>query len=230
MENPFVVVKYTFNYETNKEDKYLIDNLIESGVDLANKVNPGAANDASLKRNYDRILCNCIAGVISEYLWKNLLNKDNEIVKTTEMEDASTQIDLEVVSNKKKIEVRSSFPRNGISFAICHAYYQFDIIGPYSNGYKPNEIQKDYYIRALFKLSRPIDLLTAIKRDGFEAFLTGGATWAMMIDNRIAIEKNFIPEDEISIERISAPTKYRVVPYNKALNTTQIFNLIKAEK
>ena len=229
MQNPFVIVKYTFNYQSSTEDKDLIDSLIKEGTDLANKVNPGAANDDALRRSYDRILCNCTAGVLSEYLWKNLLNKDGEVVKTTEMEDVSTQIDLEVISNKKKIEVRSSFPRNGIPFAICHAYHQFDIIGPYSNGYKPGEIQKDYYIRALFKLSSPTDLLTEIKRDGFEAFLTGGATWAMMADNNIAIEKNFIPEDEMYIKRISAPTRYRVVPYNKALNTAQIFNLIKAE-
>jgi hypothetical protein len=229
MANPFVVVKYTFNYESGEDDQCLINRLIGEGTNLADKVNPGAANDAKLKRSYDRILCNCIAGVLSEYLWKNLLNIDGELVKATEMKEARSQIDLEVISNKKKIEVRSSFPRNGIPFAICHACYQFDIIGPYSNGYKPGEIQKDYYLRALFKLSKPTDLLAEIKRDGFEAFLTGGATWAMMADDRVAIEKDFVPEDEMYIGRMSARTKYRVVPYNKAFNTVQIFNLIKTE-
>ena len=67
-------------------------------------------------------------------------------------DDASRQIDLKVISNNKKIEVRSSFPRNGIEFAICHPSYEFDVIGPYSNNYKPGEIQKDYYVRTLFHL------------------------------------------------------------------------------
>ena len=116
------------------------------------------------------------------------------------MENAGTQIDLAVISNSKRIEVRSSFPHNGISFAVCNSGYQFDIIGPYSNGYKPGEIQKDYYIRILFHLQNPIDLLDKVQKNGFEVYLTGGATWQMMSNPLIAIEKNFIPDDERSID------------------------------
>ena len=142
------------------------------------------------------------------------------------MQDASTQIDLAVISNNKKIEVRSSFPRNGISFAVCSRGYEFDIIGPYSNGYKPGEIQKDYYIRVLFHLQNPTDLLGKAKTNGFEVYLTGGATWQMMSNSQIAIEKSFIPDDEISIDRIAARTTYRVVPFSRALDTVEIYNLI----
>lgn len=229
MARPFNVVKYTFNYQSDNTDKELIDSLIEEGTRLADLVNPGAANDANLKRSYDRILSNCIAGIISEYLWKKYLNQGKEIVRTTEMEDASTQIDLAIISNNKKIEVRSSFPRNGIPFAVCNCSYQFDIIGPYSNGYKPGEIQKDYYIRVLFHLQRPIDLLSKVKQDGFEAYLTGGATWQMMSNPQVATEKCFIPEDEVSIDRMASRSNYRVVPFSRALDTLDIYNLIKAE-
>ena len=230
MARPFNVIKYTLNYQSNNADKKLIDHLIAEGTRLANSVNPGAANDANLKRSYNRISSNCIAGAVSEYLWKEYLNQERETVTTTKMKDAGTQIDLAIISNNKKVEVRSSFPRNGIPFAVCSRQYQFDIIGPYSNSYKPGEIQKDYYIRALFHLQNPTGLLSRIKQNGFEAYLTGGATWQMMINPQFAIEKDFIPDDEMSIKRIASKTSYRVVPFSSALDTIEIYKLIMAEK
>ena len=71
MARPFNVVKYSFNYQSDNSDKKLLDNLIAEGTKLANLVNPGAANNANLRRSYNRILSNCIAGAISEYLWKD---------------------------------------------------------------------------------------------------------------------------------------------------------------
>ena len=94
----------------------------------------------------ERILADCIAGVVSEYFWKLYLNS-RRVVSETEFDDASRQIDLKVISNNKKNRSKISFPRNGIEFAICHPFYEFDVIGPYSNNYKPGEIQKDYYVR-----------------------------------------------------------------------------------
>ena len=146
--------------------------------------------------------------------------------------------------HNKKIEVRSSFPRNGIDFALCSSTDEFDVIGMYSNGYKPAEIQKNYYVRALFHLALvrywdkdantriPIveKLLEKIKTDGFETFLTGGATWEMMIDDSIGMAKNFIPHDEKSIGRLKTATSYRVVPFSKALDTKEIFDMINSEK
>lgn len=237
---PFRVIKYIFNYSTSSEDKELLDYFISEGTKLAQLVNPKGANDSSKKREYEKILNNCIAGVISEYLWKEYLNSEKECVSETELLDMSAQIDLKVLSNNKKIEVRSSFPRNGIDFALCSGSFEFDVIGMYSNNYKPNEVQKDFYVRALFHLEKVRDwvnpkgqtvpiiakLLDKIKQPNFEVFLTGGATWEMMIDDKIAKNKSFIPDDERSIERISSPTTYRVVPFSKALDTLDIFELI----
>jgi hypothetical protein len=66
-----------------------------------------------------------------------------------QFKQASSQIDLETIKTKKTIEVRSSFPRNGVEFAICSPKYEFDILGPYKNHYKSDEPQKDIYLSML---------------------------------------------------------------------------------
>ncbi|MGK0365663.1 MAG: hypothetical protein ACI85O_002729 [Saprospiraceae bacterium] len=241
---PFRAIKYTFNYSSDIADKSLLTDFITKGETLALKVNPGAANDGRNKRAAAKIRQNCIAGLLAEYLWKDFLNRKKVTVEETEMEEASTQIDLRVIANGKKIEVRSSFPRNGIDFAICHSTKEFDILGFYSNDYKPGEIQKDYYLRTLFHLAVerywekdsttriPIieKLEEKMKRDGFEVFLTGGADWNMMIDDAFSQEKHLIPEDEISQTRLQTKSSYRVVPFSKALDTYDIFEQINSEQ
>lgn len=109
---PFEVVVYELNYSS--EDKDLMDLLRTKAEELARQVNPGAANNSMHERSPERILADCIAGVVSEYFWKLYLNSEENVVSETEFDDASRQIDLKVISNNKKIEVRSSFPRNGI--------------------------------------------------------------------------------------------------------------------
>jgi hypothetical protein len=229
-EKDFYCSKVVLSPKTNSYDRHILKQLITQGTELAKKVNPGAANDASLKRDYNRILINSIAGLTAEYLWKAFLNLTNidTIVIETEMEDVSKQIDLKTIKNNLSIEVRSSFPRNGLSFAICHPKYQFDIIGPYSNGYKPDEIQKNFYARTLF----PFDFNefnNAIKEDGFTVYLTGGATWEMFENNKITKKKTFIPEDEITIDRLSTKSEYLVIPFCDALDSIELFNKIKSQ-
>mgnify|MGYP000106215679 CR=1 FL=1 len=222
---PFNVIAYRLNYLSNPEDRELIDSLIAKAEELADKVNPGAANDSEHARSKKRILANCIAGVISEYFWKLYLNAEGNIVSETEFDNAAKQIDLKVISNDKKIEVRSSFPRNGIEFAICHETYQFDVLGPYSNNYKPGEIQKDYYVRTLFHLNNPIDIIDRIKQDNFIVYLTGGATWEMMINNQYSKNKTLVPD--YGFDTILSRTSYRVVPFSNALDTISMKNIIK---
>ncbi len=223
---PFQVVAYKLNYSL--EDKELIDSLLQKAEDLANKVHPGAANDSEHQRSHECILANCIAGVVSEYFWKLYLNSEGQVVSETEFDDAAKQIDLKVISNNKKIEVRSSFPRNGIEFAICHKIFQFDILGPYSNNYKPGEIQKDYYVRTLFHLGNPTDIIKEIKKDGFGIYLTGGSTWGMMVNDKYSKNKNLIPD--YGFDSNMAKTAYRVVPYSNAADTIQIKNAIIQNK
>lgn len=221
--SPFRVVVYTLNYQSDECDRTLVDYLLEKAHVLASKVNQYAANNSMVVRSQEVILANSIAGVASEYFWMKYLNRDNNYVAETEFTDSSTQIDLRVLHNNKKIEVRSSFPRNGIDFAICHPFHQFDILGPYSNTYKIGEIQKDYYVRTLFHLYNPTDIVQKIREEGFKIYLTGGATWEMMLDDTIAVNKDFIPQDSL-YERVK--TVYRVVPFSNALDTGEIKNLI----
>src|SRR6185437_467440 len=226
-DSDFWISKYIFNYANNSFDKGLLNQIEEIGNKLADSVNDLAANDSSNKRSSERKRSNAIAGVLAEYCWKNFLNSVSieTLVKETEYVDKSSQIDLILIKSKKTIEVRSSFPRNGVQFAICSPKYEFDILGPYSNSYKPNEPQKDFYLRTLFHVGSPIDFLTEFKNDNFIAYLTGAATWAMMVDENISKNKTLIPEDTIS--DIEKESLYRVVPFSKALDCSQIFKLIK---
>lgn len=227
--DPFSIVIVTFNYQGNADDKEFLDKVIVKGHELAEMVHTGAANDATHNRSKKRVIKNCVAGVIAEQLWKMYLNKDKPVVTETEYIGAAAQIDLLIIGVYKKVEVRSSFPRNSIEFAICHKKYQFDILGPYANSYKPAEIEKDYYVRTLFHLPAEEYLSQKIKSDKFEVVLAGGATWGMMADNNIAIVKTLIPEDELEPLRLGEATNYRVVPYSKALDTLQIYDLITSE-
>jgi len=225
-QKSFTVVKYSFSYLSDKDDEILIDEIIQKGEILAQKVNKGAASNSTYVRSLKTVKNNAIAGLLAEYIWKHYLNSNDIQVSETEFNDASNQIDLLIVDKDKTIEVRSSFPRNGIKFAVCHNRYEFDIIGPYSNNYKPNEIQKDFYVRVLYPFQSFL-LIEKIKQNNFDVYLVGGATWEMICNNNIAIIKSFIPEDELNVERLSTKSNYRVVPYHNALDTIEIMELMK---
>ena len=222
---PFILVKYELNGKTDEADKNLIKGLLEKASILSQRVNPQPANAEAEIRQTDTLLANAIAGVVSEYFWKLFLNSDEEIVTETDFNEAATQIDLEVKSSKKRIEVRSSFPRNGIHFALCHPEYQFDILGPYANTtYKPGEIAKEFYVRTLFAMEVPTHIIDRIHEDDFCVYLTGGATYQMMRTRGQYEIKTLSPEDAIGMV---GQARYRVVPFSRALDTFQIKALIQ---
>jgi len=220
----FKTVCYKFEYE---EDKRILDIILARGYDLAAKVNPATANYGDMNRLPERIKRNCVAGILAEYCWKHFINKraKSEIVLETEFSGASKQIDLTTKNTNKKIEVRSSFPRNGIEFALFNHKFQFDVLGPYFNTVKPQEIQKDYYVRTLY----PYDSKCIFQciNTSIEVFLTGGATWGMMFDPRISKIKNLIPDDEI-IDH-ARKSMYKVVPLSLACDTISIVDMIIKE-
>lgn len=224
---PFNVAIFHFDYLSNNKDKEFLDKVFSKGEILARKVNPAAANLSSYNRTSNRILNNATAGLLAEFCWKKYINykAESEIVDYTEFTSASVQIDLMVLKNSKLIEVRSSFPRHGIEFALCNKNYEFDILGPYSNTVKPSEIQKDFYTRTLFHIPSGKSFLEIAKQDGLQVFLTGGATWEMMADDDISKNKHLLPDDFISQEQ-NAKSVFRVVPFSKALDTLEIFDLI----
>ena len=221
-KEPFIAIKYHFDYN-DSQDKSILDEVILKSEQLANKVYAGAANNSTQYRSTKKILANCIGGMMAEFCWKHFLNYKQETVRTTPFLSASNQIDLETINGRKKIEIRSSFPRNGIKFAICHPQYEFKIVGPYSNSYKPSEPTKDYFLSCLFPLENPFEIIKLIRSSDFNFFLTGGATYQMMFDNNISYEKTLVPEGSIIPE---VESSYRVVPFHNALDCRQIYHLI----
>lgn len=240
-QKPFRIVKVIFNYGSDPSDRALLDWVKSEAMLLARRVNPHAASHVVQVRDHERIFNNCLAGILSEYLWRRFLNKDQEMVVALPALSVSEQIDLMVARNGKKIEVRSSFPRNGVEFAICHPVHQFDILGPYSGGYKPDEPQKDFYVRSLFHLRRISEpwqspgarrfrtetLMSRMTQNNFEAYLCGGASWDMMCDDQLATDKHLIADDELSPQRLAQATNYRVIPFSNALDTFEMYELIR---
>lgn len=217
----FRTVCFEFEY---KEDKQILETIENRGYKLAAKVNPAAANHGDINRLPEQIKRNCVAGVLAEYCWKYIINKiaEREVVLETEFTNSSIQIDLITNNTNKKIEVRSSFPRNGVEFAIFNRKYQFDILGPYSNTVKQAEIQKDYYIRTLYPFESK-DFFSRFNTS-IAVYLTGGATWDMMISSNFSKIKDLVPEDNI-IDNARRST-YRVVPLSLALDTITIVDTI----
>ena len=226
------VKPFTFAYtrlygRSNESHAKFIEKLLKSASRLAQSVYAGAANNPLQKRKQQRLLANAAAGLLAEFCWKKYINSvaGTLIANYAEFESAATQTDLVVTKTGKRIEVRSSFPRNKISFALCHPRYEFDILGPYSNSLKPGEILKDFYLRTLYHIPQDSTFLDLIKKDSFPIFLTGGATWEMMTNNRFSKNKDLLPEDTLSMQPMQKAT-YRVVPFSKALDTNEMIKLL----
>jgi len=218
----FRVIEYTFSYMGNREDREFIDEVIADGKILAKLVNPWSANNGLFARDSWTLDLHWIGWVLAEKLWKMYLDSEGISTTVLPMTEAKDQIDLIVAMNSKKIEVRSSFPKNWINFAICSKQHEFDIIWPYTASYKPWEIMKDYYVRTLY----PYDVnnfMNELKQDWFKAYLCWGATWKMMEDNQIAEDKNFKPDGF----KITKASNYRVIPYRNALDTIIITETIR---
>lgn len=228
---PFTVVCCRFFYLSDEADKKLIDGLIAKGFALAGKVNPKAANKAAKDRDAIRVRENCVAGLTAEYLWQRYLNRKDKIVIETTFSEAKAQVDLEIISNGKKIEVRSSFPYATMAYVLCHGEKEFDVLGSYANSYKAGEIEKDFYVRTLFRVKKLPDgnresFIERLKQDEYEAYLTGGATWAMMIDDEVSKSKSLKNREALLIEESEEQTDYRVVPFSKALDTPEMYEAV----
>lgn len=207
IDRDYLVVKAKFN-NTEK----LIDQFKEKAWDLAKKVNPHQANDSTNIRDKERLILDAMGGVLSESAWYYYINKvfGNGTVSFTEFNDVTAQIDLKL-SNGKTIEIRSSFPRNGVKFAICNERYNFKNICKYSNLYKPSEIDKDFFGCVLFQTPKS-QLIN--ENSEIILYLIGGSTKAMMKDNKVSFMTSLVAEDDITKKE----TEYRVIKLKDALD------------
>lgn len=193
-------------------------------------LNGGQAN-TSEKRAFNIVQIDNLSGLIAEYACREILNwryGKGKILKPAN-DSSFDQIDLKLY-NGKSIEVRSSCVRNGIDFAIfarnknAAGEQYFDVIGPYTNGYKKGESLKDYYMRALYECDKR-DFMELLTEPALKLFLTGGATKEMMGDPGRYQIKHLTPAGgQVRIE-----SDYRVVPLAKSLDINEFFRVLERE-
>ncbi len=148
----------------------------------------------------------------------------------TETDTSKNQIDIRLATGRT-IEVRSSCVRNGIEFAVfmknkeIDGQQYFDVIGPYTNGYKPGESFKDYYMRVLYHCDKREFMRTILGRDEIVLYITGGATEAMMKNPDYYQIKHLTPAGG----EVQRESDYQVIPLGKSLDFHEFLEVIGRE-
>ncbi len=210
IERDYLVVKVIF-----KNNERNLSQIQEKAWNLAKCVNPLKANDSVHPREKERLILDAIGGVLAEEAWFHFINRvfGKDTVSFTPFNGANGQIDL-LLNNGKSIEIRSSFPRNGVKFAICNERYNFKNICKYDNLYKPSEVDKDFFGCVLFET--PKDKL--ISNSNIVLYLIGGSTKAMMCDPAISFKDSLVAEGDLT----ESLTNYQVI-YLELSNQVQRF-------
>ena len=205
VKRKYMVIKCTFQNNSDEAKEYY-----QKAWDLAKKVNPRKANDSVSQRDKDTLTLDALGGVLAEYGWFHYIRrKFGDIVNFTEFKSSIGQIDL-LLNKNKTLEVRSSFPRNGIKFAICNEKCNFKSICKYDNLYKPDEKDKDFFACVLFETHK----CKMFEADEIIFYLIGGSTKKMMNDDTIAYTTDLVAEDDLVQQR----TKYKVIELCNALD------------
>lgn len=201
---------------------------------IEGKLNKGQAN-SSETRSEKTVKIDNISGVLAECICYEFLSwhfgKENIIKPSSN--DSRNQIDIMLSSGKKTIEVRSSCVRNGVDFALfskskgikanIETQY-FDVLGPYTNQYKPGEALKDYYMRVLYHCEKK-DFLELLKKPEIMLYITGGATKEMMMDDNVYQLKHLVPAGgEVAVE-----SDYRVIPLGNSLDIKELLAVIEKD-
>lgn len=201
-----VVVKAIFSNSTTQ-----LDRIKEKAWQLAQQVNPHKANDSTTLRDKERLILDALGGVLAEEAWFYYINRifGANTVSFTPFHGANGQIDL-LLNNGKSIEIRSSFPRNGVKFAICHERHNFKNICKYDNLYKPSESDKDFFGCALFETPKE----KLLDNHPIILYLIGGSTKAMMLDPNLSFKTSLVAENDLTNNK----TNYQVIYLKNALD------------
>lgn len=196
---------------------------------ISPNLNKGGANTSEI-RSEEIVEIDNKSGLIAELACEEILvwlyGPDN--VKKPNNMSSKNQIDI--IIGEKTIEVRSSCVRNGVDFAIFAPDKKnendsyFDVIGPYSNGYKPGEPLKDYYLRVLYEVEKK-HFNSLLMKEYLRLYITGGATKEMMNDPQKYKIKHLIPAGgEVGIE-----SDYRVIPLAKSLDAVEFLEVLERD-
>ena len=74
-----------------------------------------------------------------------------------------------------------------------------------------------------FRCDSVFTIISMISADSFKVYLTGGATWDMMIDNDYSKNKTLLPDFGLGVIQKAS---YRVVPFSKSKDTREIKRVI----
>lgn len=205
IKRKYKIIKSIFKNKIDEALKYY-----QKAWNLAKQVNPHKANDSISSRDKERLTLDALGGILAEYGWFYYIKRNfGDIVSFTEFKSSIGQIDL-LLNNGKTIEVRSSFPRNGIKFAICNERYNFKNICKYHNLYKPDEMDKDFFACVLFETQKN----QMSNADEIIFYLIGGSTRKMMLDDTIAYIDDLVAEDDF----VQQKTYYKVIKLYDALD------------
>lgn len=221
----YTICKYNFS----DFDKETQTSLINEANQLSITANPGEANSGHT-RPYIQRTNDSYAGLLAEYAVTHFLNSctNNSAVRpyvTTPI----NQIDIVWDNNGASytIEVRSSFVKNGIPFALyainkIDSSPYFDVLGPYyQKTYKEKyESVKDLYFRVLFEGAKTNIIDRFINND--ESFYVIGAMRGNKIIN---YNKHKTLQPGSSVQKYSDFSgDYFVCPINKIGDITAFKN------
>lgn len=224
------VITISFNPIKNQYDNYVLKMISNHAKKMADNVNNKAANNSDQPREKSALITDNFIGTLSEYSWKIAINAllVDTIVKESDSVNLENQIDLETLKDKYSIEVRSSFVRNGIKFALGNSNHPFDILGPYINDYKLEESSKDFYLRCLYHFDnrKKSEFINKVNNEGIVVYLIGGASLEMMQDESLYIIKNMKAGSEIGINVEGSLTQFKAIPIPKAKDALTIIKEI----
>jgi len=213
------------------EDRHFLDSLHQEARALAERVSAEQANTAQI-RSPDILYLDCLSGCLAEQasvIWLNTALKEG-VASRPPADSARNQIDLLLGASSKTIEVRSSFVRNGLEFALFQkerdsGRQYIDILGPYQNpSYKASERYKDYYLRVLFPGVKQ-KCASLLATEGYTFYITGGATKEMMQSDDFSYIKDLSPREG----EVLAAGNYRVIPLGQSLDSDQFLAAVKTE-
>lgn len=251
---PFRIQKIVLNVHNPHSQQ-----IIQKAKNRLARIQFNPINSSGEKRDDVEIRLKSFCGLIVEQLCFQILSRYNRNPNITiELDDSNTpmeQIDLKIhkswvtqqavkATRTQTVEIRSSFPFKPIEKVVAQ---DFDILGPYINQVKKEEIAKDFYLRFLFSLDYPKEYIIKnqegkkdfskttthvlekmyfddelnLKRN-MTIYFVGGATNTMMLDETIAYTgnmgtSNFNTENE---------AQYRKIKIRNALDCIAIMQMM----
>jgi len=196
------------------DDSGLIAAAVEDAEQMrAVNLDPSGAPKSSAKVMHTRYL-----GAISERLLAKYLGQALDGVATVEREaeylghDDHVDLRIGAADSSLELEVRGSFPYSKMERVLCEL---FDVIGPYSTGFKPEERPKDLYLRTLINCKQKFFTW----KKPHEVWFVGGAPRDLFY-GELAHEDNFDQDG----------ARYRAIkPIAAALDVPEVVEWIKSQ-